>query len=141
MPVVCQRSCGGVRPGLKRILIVLMVLVIVVAVVYRQRLFLRDPLAKVELNGIGVDGASVFINYDNDVLIRGVDAGPYLVQRGSVPGTPAKLNCLRGMVCWTEADVAVVPLGGVRYQPNVVMTSREVTFLDGVGDGMRVVLR
>jgi hypothetical protein len=128
---------------LKRILIVGVVLLVVVAVIYRQRLFLRDPLGKVERNGIRVDGARVFINYYNDVLIQNADAGqPYLVQRGSVPGAPARLNCLRGMVCWTEADIATVaPLGGAEYAPNLVMTSTEVTFQDGNGDGVRVVLR
>jgi hypothetical protein len=127
---------------LKKILIVLTVLLIVMAVMYRQRLFLRDPLGKVERNGMRVDGASVFINYYNDVLVENVDAAPYLVQRGNVPGTPAKLSCLRGMVCWTEADVAAVaPLGAVGYQPNVVMSSKEVSFQDGNGDGVRVVLR
>jgi hypothetical protein len=132
-----------VRPSLKRILIVLTVLLIVIVVVYRQRLFLRDPLGKVELNGIGVEGASVFINYYNEVLIRGMDdAGTYLVQRGGVPGTPAKLNCVQGMVCWTEADIAkVAPLGGVGYQPNLVMSDKEVSFQNGEGDGVRVVLR
>ena len=142
MPVVCLRSCGGVRPNVKKILIVLTVLLIVIVAVYRQRLFLRDPLGKVELNGIGVDGASVFINYYNDVLIRNSDGGFYLVQRGSVPGTPVKLTCLQGMVCWTEADIAkVAPLGGVGYQPNVVMSDKEVSFKNGEGDGVRVVLR
>jgi hypothetical protein len=128
---------------LKRILIVLTVLLIVVAVMYRQRLFLRDPLGKVERNGIEVDGATVFINYYNDVLVQSAEAGrSYLVQRGSVPGTPVKLNCLQGMVCWTEADIAtVVPLGGVGYRSNMAMTSSEVTFQDGNGDGVRVVLR
>ena len=130
------------RLSLKRILIVLTVLLIVVVVVYRQRLFLRDPLGKVERNGVRVDGAGVFINYYNDVLIRNSDGGFYLVQKGSAPGTPMKLTCLQGMMCWTEADVAkVTPLGGVGYQPNVVMSDKEVSFQDGAGDGVRVVLR
>ena len=127
---------------MKRVVIVGVMLLVVVVVVYRQRLYLRDPLGTVERNGMRVDGASVFINYYNDVLIRNEDAGSYLVQRGSVPGTPAKLSCLRGMVCWTEADIATVaPLGGTDYRPNLVMTNREVTFQDGNGDGVRVVLR
>ena len=130
------------RLGLKRILIVLTVLLIVVVVIYRQRLFLRDPLGKVERSAVQVDGASVFINYYNDVLIRNSDGGFYLVQRGSVPGTPAKLTCLQGMVCWTEADIAkVAPLGGVGYQPDVAMSDKEVSFKDGEGAGVRVVLR
>jgi hypothetical protein len=131
-----------VRLSLKRILIVLTVLLIVVVAVYRQRLFLRDPLGKVERSAVRVEGAGVFINYSNDVLIRNSDGGFYLVQRGSVPGIPVKLTCLQGMVCWTEADIAkVTPLGGVGYQPNVVMSDKEVSFQDGEGAGVRVVLR
>ena len=130
------------RLTLKRVLIVGVVLLVVCAVVYRQRLFLRDPLG-MERNGMRVDGPRVFINYYNDVLMQSADGGqPYLVQRGSVPGTPAKLSCLRGMMCWTEADsAATVPLGKVAYRPNLVMSSKEVTFQDGNDDGVRVVLR
>jgi hypothetical protein len=118
-------------------------LLVVIAVVYRQRLFLRDPLGKVERNGMRVEGARVFINYFNDVLIQSADGGqPYLVQRGSMPGTPVKLSCLRGIMCWTEADsAATVPLGKVDYRPNLVMSSKEVTFQDANDDGVRVVLR
>jgi hypothetical protein len=137
------RSLWRERLSLKRVVIVGVVLLVVVVVVYRQRLYLRDPLGTVERNGMRVEGARVFINYYNDVLVQSADGGrPYLVQRGSVPGTPAKLSCLRGMVCWTEADIAtVVPLGGADYRPNVVMGNKEVTFQDGNGDGVRVVLR
>jgi len=60
----------------------------------------------------------------------------------SVPGTPAKLTCLRGMMCWTEANIAAVaPLGSVGYRPNLVMTNKEVSFRDGNDNGLRVVLR
>jgi hypothetical protein len=137
------RSLWRERLSLKRVVIVGVVLLVVVVAVYRQRLYLRDPLGTVERNGMRVEGARVFINYYNDALVQSADGGrPYLVQRGSVPGTPAKLSCLRGMMCWTEADIAtVVPLGGVDYRPNLVMTNREVTFQDGNGDGVRVVLR
>jgi hypothetical protein len=134
---------GRERLTLRKVAIVGVVLLVVVAGVYRQRLFLRDPLGTVERNGMRVDGARVFINYYNDVLIQSADGGqPYLVQRGSVPGTPAKLSCLRRMMCWTEADsAATVPLGKVAYRPNLVMNSKEVTFQDGNDDGVRVVLR
>jgi hypothetical protein len=37
--------------------------------VYRERLFLRDPLGVVERDGVKEDGARVFINYSNDVLM------------------------------------------------------------------------
>jgi hypothetical protein len=87
--------------------------------------------------------ANVFINYYNEVLIEDPNlAQRYLVQRGSVPGTPKNLSCLRGVMCWTDADVATVaPLGGAGYRPDVVMTSTDVSFKDGAGEGMRVELR
>jgi hypothetical protein len=34
-----------------------------------------------------------------------------------------------------------VPLGKLDYRPNLVMSSKEVTFQDGNDDGVRVVLR
>jgi hypothetical protein len=124
----------------KRLLIVGTLLVVVLAVVYRQRLFVRDPLGKVDRDGVRLETARVFINYSNDVLVE--DAGGewrYLVQRGGEPGTPKKIGCLRGMVCWTEADLApVLPVGG---HGEVVMTNREVSFVDSAGEGMRVELR
>jgi hypothetical protein len=127
---------------MKNFLLFTVMLLVLLLVVYRQRIFLRDPLGKVERNGIRVQGASVFINYSNDVLVNDVDAAQhYLVQHESVPGTPKKLNCLRGMICWTEADMAtVLPLGGAGYRPEVAMSNREVSFRDGAGEGVRVVL-
>jgi hypothetical protein len=134
---------GGERLNVKKLLVLCLVALVVVAVVYRQRIFLRDPLGKVERNGVRLEGANVFINYYNEVLIEVPNlAQRYLVQRGSVPGTPKNLSCLRGVMCWTDADVATVaPLGGAGYRPDVVMTSTDVSFKDGAGEGMRVELR
>lgn len=127
---------------MKKVLLLTVVVLIVLAVMYRQRIFLRDPLGTVERNGVRVEGARVFINYSNDVLVD--DAGMaqhYIVQHESVPGTPKQLNCLHGMLCWTEADVAaVLPLGGAGYRPEVTMSNRRVSFRDGAGEGMRVAL-
>jgi hypothetical protein len=124
----------------KRLLVVGIVLLVVLAVVYRQRLFVRDPLGKVERGGVRMENARVFINYSNDVLVEDASGERrYLVQHGGEPGTPKKLGCLRGMVCWTEADMAsVLPLGG---HGEVVMTNKEVSFVDNAGTGIRVELR
>ena len=46
------------------------VLLVVFVVVFRQRIFIRDPLGKVERNGIAQDGARLYINYSNDVLVE-----------------------------------------------------------------------
>ena len=120
-----------------------MLLVIFVGV-FRQRIFLRDPLGKVERNGVAVDGARLFINFSNDVLVEepGTERR-YLVQGWSgVPGVPQILGCVQGLMCWTDADhAAVFPLDGRGAGARAVMGAKEVTFMDETGARVRVELR
>jgi hypothetical protein len=154
MPEFITKQCDalcleGIHPdrGIVRVrkLFVLVVIVFIALVALnRQRLFLRDPLAKLYRNSVEVNDARVFINYSNDVLVEEPGGQlTYLVQNWSkVPGTPKALTCLHAMVCWTGADQAeMVPLGGTGYAPNTQMDSREVSFNDGSGTGIRVTLR
>jgi hypothetical protein len=127
-----------------KVLIGLFVLFAVVLVASRQRLFVRDPLAKVERNGVVVEGARVFINYSNDVLVEEPGlAKRYVVQHWNMqPGVPESLSCVRWMACWTQADRAEsASLGGEGYQPKVEMSSHEVSFVDGNGVPVKVTLR
>jgi hypothetical protein len=55
---------------LRKILVVGALLLAVLLVVFRQRVYVRDPLAEVERNGVAQDGARVFFNYSNDVLME-----------------------------------------------------------------------
>jgi hypothetical protein len=131
----------------KRIVIVGLLLLVVVLVVFRQRLFLRDPIAKVERNGLPQTEYRVYLNYFNDILVE--DLGQdrrYLVQARNgvpmVPGVPGHLGCVRGLACLTEENYAPTdPLGGKDYSPSVEMTNAYVTFMDGDGASMRVSLR
>ena len=95
---------------MRKILVVGALLLAVLLVVFRQRVFVRDPLGKVERNGVAQDDARVFFNYSNDVLMEEPSAERrYLVQGWSgLPGSPKRLFCLTGLVCWTEADRAEV---------------------------------
>jgi len=127
-----------------KVLIVLFVLFAALLLLIRQRLFLRDPLAKVERNGVQVEGARVYINFSNDVLME----EPGLAKRTIVqhwnlrPGVPERLSCVRWMFCWTEADRAEsASLGGDGYRPMVQMSSHEVSFVDGSGVPVKVTLR
>lgn len=129
---------------MRKILIVGMLLLVVFAAVFRQRIFLRDPLGKVERNGIAQDGVRVYINYSDDVLVEDVAADRrYLVEGwNGVPGVPKHLACLTALACWTDADEAeVFPLGRAPNQARAVMSAKEVTFADEMGAGMRVELR
>ena len=132
---------------MKRILIGGLVIVIVVLVVFRQRLFLRDPIAKVERNGLEQTEYRVYLNYFNDILVEDLTQNRrFLVQAQNgvpmVPGIPGHLGCIRGLACLTEENYAPTdPLGGKGYVPTVEMTNAYVTFLDGDGASMRVSLR
>lgn len=129
---------------MRKILFVGALLLAVLLVVFRQRIYVRDPLGKVERNGIAQDSARVFFNYSNDVLMEEPSAERrYLVQGWSgLPGSPKRLFCLTGLVCWTEADQAeVFPLEGVGGKIPAVMSAKEVSFVDESGAKVRVELR
>ena len=127
--------------------------VVVFIVVERQRLFLRDPLARVTRDGVagwGCEDADQL--FTNDVLLEDRTGGGlrvYLAQHWSdAVITPAMLKCLGQMVCLTDADHATGASvdGGVvagRREPyvGVTMTNRRVEFVDEDGALVQVVLR
>lgn len=129
---------------MRKILVVGTLLLVIFVAVFRQRIFLRDPLGKVERNGAALDGARLFINFSNDVLVEepGTERR-YLVQGWSgVPGVPRILGCVQGLVCWTDADhAAVFPLDRRGAGGRAVMSAKEVTFADETGAQVRVQLR
>ena len=99
-------------------------------------------------------GVQVFVNASGDVLLwRNAEPGAYriLVQGwNKAPGTPARLSCLRWMVCLTDADHPTsLPIdwtgnsgrGKGKYDPRVSMSGRVVSFVNGDGTTMRVELR
>ena len=129
---------------MKKILIVGTLLLVVFAVVFRQRIFVRDPLGSVERNGAAQDGVRPFINYSNDVLIEDAPRHQFVLVQGwsALPGVPKHLFCFTGLMCWTDADRAAVdPLEGVGGRTPAVMSAKEVTFIDGSGDRVKVALR
>jgi hypothetical protein len=129
---------------LKRILIVGTLLLVVFVAVFRQRIFLRDPLGKVERNGVAQDGTRLYINYSNDVLVEDSARHQFVLVQGwkGLPGVPQHLFCLTGMMCWTDADrAAVFPVEGVGGKTPALMSAKEVAFVDESGARVRVALR
>ena len=129
---------------MRKILIVVTLLLIVFVAVFRQRIFVRDPLGKVERNGVAQDGERLYINYSNDVLMEDAEKHTFVLVQGwsAVPGVPQHLFCFTGLLCWTDADRATVfPVEGVGGRTRAVMTAKEVTFVDESGAGVRVTLR
>jgi len=128
---------------MKKILVGTMLLVIFV-VVFRQRIFVRDPLGKVARNEVAQDGARLYINYANDVLVEDPAKHQFVLVQGwsALPGVPQHLFCLTGLMCWTDADrAAVFPVDGVGGRTPAVMSAKEVTFVDESSAKVRVTLR
>ena len=129
---------------MKKILIVGVLLLAIFVVVFRQRIFLRDPLGKVERNGTAQDGARLYINYSNDVLVEDSTSHEFVLVQGwsTLPGVPQHLFCFTGLMCWTDADRATVfPLEGVGGRTRAAMSAKEVAFVDASGAAARVELR
>jgi hypothetical protein len=129
-----------------RIKLLVIVALATLAFVYRQRIFLRLPMASVYKNQVRQTGVQVFINYSFDVLLEKDDQpGAYLVlvqSWSNMPGTPTGLKCLRWIVCLTDANHAsTIPMfvrGNQVYDPQVTMTKHEVSFVDSDGATIRV---
>ena len=126
---------------MRKLILLLIVLFVAFAVLYRDRLFLRDPLGKVERNDVAVLDARVFINYSNDVLVQ-EDSGRHMfvVQNSNkLPGSPTGLTCIQGMLCLTPSDQAVPGTAGPGKE--AMMSNREVSFTDDLGARVHVQIR
>lgn len=119
----------------------LTVLAAVFIAAHRQRLFLRDPLGKVLLNEVEVEGATVFINYSNDVLVfRPETATPDIVQHWDrIPGQPGQFTCWSKLACLTQRDQAAKEV--FQASPQAVMNDREVAYRNPAGDPIHVRIR
>ncbi len=137
---------------MKKFLAVITLALIVFVVIYRQRIFLRDPLATVTRDGVKVEGVAVMINYSNDVLLQDGSGGKrrlYLVQNWNKQAElpTSALTCVQGLGCMTDADqataTAIIPGSRGRRSAwqGVTMTNRRVEFIDEDGDLVQVVLR
>jgi len=129
---------------LRKSLIFGVVLFAIFVVVFRQRIFVRDPLGKVERNGVARDETRLYINYSNDVLVEDSAQHQFVLVQGwtALPGVPQRLFCLTGLMCWTDADkAAVFPVEGVGGKTPAAMSAKAVTFLDESGAKVTVELR
>ncbi len=129
---------------MKKILVPMLLALVVFVAVYRQRIFLWDPLARVERDGVKLRGVRVMIDYSNDVLVDDQSTNTrrlYLVQHwNEVPErSTGPLKCIQLLACMTDADRAAgEKLGG---DAHATMTNRVVEFGDENGARVRVALR
>jgi hypothetical protein len=125
----------------KKLILLAIVVFVVFVVVERQRLFLRDPLAKVTRDNVIEDNTRVYINYSNDVLLEHTEAPVTLtiVQHGQHLGTPRVLRCIHWLACMTDGDQA--GLIETMTGPVGEMSGKLVEFKDDKGRDVRVTLR
>ncbi len=136
---------------MKKLLLLLGVALVVFAVVYRQRIYVWDPLATVTRDGLKQSGVRVMINYSNDVMMDDASTNTrriYLVQNWNKTAQYATaLRCIEYLACMTDADQAtgekLTPGYRGRREPfeGVTMTDRRVEFVDERGNLVMVVLR
>lgn len=95
---------------MKKIFLIVFVLALAFVVVERQRVFVRDPLAKVVRDGVKEEGVQVYINYSNDVLLENDRAPLYveLIQQGQPVGAPKETGCVHWLVCLLDAYPATL---------------------------------
>ena len=138
---------------MKKLLLVAFLVILVLVLTHRQRVFVRDPLATVYTstgpngaNAVEQSGVQVYINYANDVLLikEGSPAYTWLVQHWNrTPAVPTELKCIHWMACLTNADQASTRAIQVSagYDPKTQMTDTAVVFVDPKGATTRVQLR
>ena len=128
---------------MRRFLVLLTLVLIALAVVYRDRLYLRDPLGKLTRNGVEQQDARVFINYENDVLVQEKNgAEMFVVQHwNGLPAAPAGLTCIQGMLCVTPADRVVDVGEAATGQKAAQMTNRAVSYTSPSGATTVVTIR
>lgn len=126
----------------------LFLLIIAAAAVFilynRHRLFLRDPLGSVTRDGTIENGAKIFINFDNEVLIEN-DNPPIhvtLVQKRSPQevGTPLHIGCIHFVACLTDADTGSLAEPAEKVDI-VQMTGKLVEYRDLKGSDVQIKLR
>ena len=120
---------------MRKLIALLVVGMVVFVFVCRYRLYVRDPLATLTRGeSIKEEGAQVFINYANDVLIENDNPPRYIeiIQHGQHAGVPVKITCVHWAACLLDADVATLAPGSRVHAE--VMNSRIVSFRDSKGE-------
>lgn len=116
---------------MKKIIALLILVFAILLFMNRQRLYVRDPLGSVTRNGVQEQGAQVYINFSNDILLENDNPPIYflLLQHGSRMGAPVRFHCAHWVACLLDADI---PTLDVASPPAEVesMTGKTVTFRD-----------
>ncbi|MEO6924311.1 MAG: hypothetical protein ABI142_10835 [Bryocella sp.] len=114
--------------------LILLLIVIAAAFIFytRDRLYIRDPLAAVFVDGAKQEGTQVYINYKNDVFLENDNSPTFLkvIQHNNHIGAPTEMHGLHWLVYLADADP--VPLLQADTTAVVdTMTGKKVVFHRG----------
>ena len=137
---------------MKKIWLLLAIALVIFVAVYRQRIFLRDPIATVTRDGVKQGNVKVMINYSNDLLMDDGSTDTrriYLVQHWNQVAqySMGPLRCFSGLACMTDGTqatgekVAPGPRGKREAFAGVTMTNKRIEFVDESGALVGVELR
>jgi hypothetical protein len=138
--------------NVRKLLLLMIVALAIFVVIYRQRVFVWDPIATVTRDGVKQSGVRVMINYSNDVLVDDKSTGRrrlYLAQHWNdiAQYSTGPLKCVQFLACMTDAEHAtgykVTPGSRGKREPfeGVTMTNKQVEFVDEDGDLVAISLR
>jgi hypothetical protein len=136
----------------KKIFALLTLALMVFVVIYRQQVYVWDPLATVTRDDVKQGSVRVMINFSNDILMDDNSTSSrriYLVQNWNKVAEFAtgKLRCIEYLACMTDAEQATGekltpgPRGKREPYEGVTMTDRRIKFVDEHGALVEVVLR
>ena len=137
---------------MKKLLLLLTVALVVFVAVYRQQIYVWDPIATVSRDNVKQGSVRVMINFSNDILIDDNSTSTrriYLVQHWNMAAQFAtgQLRCIEYLSCMTDAEQATGekliagPRGKREPYEGVTMTDRRIKFVDEHGALVEVVLR
>jgi hypothetical protein len=122
---------------MKKILLLLVILFAVWLALNRERIYLHDFFAKIEVAGTRDTHRSVYINASNDLLLISDDRPPALElvrPSGAAPVLAGSLNCIYGIACLARRiDASALAATPVIPDAQVVKGVRIITFKDGDG--------
>ncbi len=127
---------------MKKILALVIIVFAVWLYLNRERVYLHDFFAKVEVGAVRDTHRSVYINASNDLLLIG-DGNPPVLElvrpSGAAPVLAGSLNCIYGLACLARKEDADA-LANTRTAPDgqVVKGPRVVTFRDDDGKPVTV---
>lgn len=137
---------------MKKLLLLLTLALLAFIILYRQQIYVWDPLATVSRDSVKQGNVRIMINFSNDMLMDDNSTSTrriYLVQHwnNAAQFATGQLRCIEYLACMTNAEQAtgerLIPGPRGKREPyeGVTMTDRRIKFVDEHGALVEAILR